>query len=424
MHALLVALGAMSICLPAIFLAIAELLPTFRARRHEHRTAAEVVQPIDDFTVIVPIYGDVKYLENVDYLRDYGDRVLLTTTTTETPEFDRQLDEIAAANGLRVFRGTVPGREAVVAGGKRQTGGVIREHIVRQAVNTVTTKYVVCIDADTDTERPLSLLVGALVHHDFEVASVRLVVKNRVNLITRLQSHEYRNAMRLRHVVPWLVSGACHVATTDAHRRIMNQHSTFFQGNDVEVGVLGDALEFRVGHLPFPVPTSVPPTWRGWFRQRLAWSGGEVRLYVVNLHLARRHPFLFLYGFGSLITTPLRWWCLINPSWPVAASLTTYLLIVAVVNFRDRDPALLVMPLYLMIINMIIVPMGLWTYVRMAWADRNIGVIQSSRPRMHSLRALPRPDLPPYQRELTDAPTGTRRERVFIAGRLTAERWP
>lgn len=35
----------------------------------------------DDFSVLVPIYGKVNYLQNVGFLQDYGRRVVLCTTS-------------------------------------------------------------------------------------------------------------------------------------------------------------------------------------------------------------------------------------------------------------------------------------------------------------------------------------------------------
>lgn len=363
---------------PAIALALAEMSPNVRASRRGLTTLSDDTPRIEAFCVIVPIWGQIRYLENVEYLAQYGDRVLLTTTTCESAEFDAAIDELAAQHGFRIFRGHVPGRQPASATtpGAKQTSGTIREHIVRDALAVVEAPYVVCVDADTETTQPLSLLVGALEQSCFDVASVKLVAKNRRNLIERLQAHEYRNAMRLRFVMPWLVSGACHVVRTRVHREIMHRHSTFFQGNDVEVGVLGDALHYRVGHIPFEVPTTVPSTFRAWFRQRLAWSGGEVRLFVVNLYLVRWHPTLFLYGFLALVTTPIRWYYLINPSWPVAAAVATYLIVMGMLNWRFRDRALLVMPVYLLFISLIVVPLGVLTYVRMARSDHKVGVIR------------------------------------------------
>ncbi|MFN8020230.1 MAG: glycosyltransferase family 2 protein [Acidimicrobiales bacterium] len=362
---------------PAILLALSEMSPNLRASRHATAHVDADSRRIENFTVIVPIYGHIRYLTNVDYLRQYGERVLITTTTAETDEFNAAIEEICAREGFRLFRGHVPGRAVGgSSGGKKSTGGVVREIIVRDALAVVEHPYVVCIDADTETALPLSILVGALEEHAFDVASIRLEAQNQDNLIERLQAHEYRTAMRLRVLMPWLVSGACHVLRTRVHREIMHAHSTFFQGNDVEVGVLGDALQYRVGHIPFVVPTIVPSTFKAWWRQRLAWSGGETRLFVVNLYLARWHPTLFLYGFLALVTTPLRWYYLINPSWPVVAAVTTYLVTMAWVNRRSFDRALLVMPLYLLFISLVIVPLGPITYARMAWADRKMGVIR------------------------------------------------
>ena len=366
--------------LPAVLLALSEMSPNMRASRHATLRVDLDSPRLENFTVIVPIYGHIKYLTNVDYLRQYGERVLITTTTAETDEFNAAIEEVCDREGFRLFRGHVPGRVVPGSGGKKSTGGVIREIIVRDALDVVEHPYVVCIDADTETELPLSVLVGALEAGALDVVSIRLEAQNRTTLLERLQAHEYRTAMRLRVLMPWLVSGACHALRTKVHREIMHAHSTFFQGNDVEVGVLGDALGYRVGHVPFVVPTIVPDTYRAWWRQRLAWSGGEVRLFVVNLYLARWHPTLFLYGFLALVTTPLRWYYLINPSWPVVAAIVTYLSTMAWVNRRSFDVALALMPIYLLFISLVVVPAGVYTYVKMAWADRKVGVIRRARP--------------------------------------------
>jgi len=386
-------MGLGAVFLPAVLLALSEMSPNIRAARHGLLEVNEDTPRIENFAVIVPIYGHIRYLENVDYLSQYGHRVWLTTTTVETPEFFAAIDAIAAEHGFNVFRGEVPGRQLPGNAAKKSNTGVVREIIVRDVLHVIEAPYVVCIDADTDTELPVSILVGALEQGRFDLASVRLVAKNRDNLIERLQAHEYRKAMRLRYLMPWLVSGACHVLRTRVHREIMDRHSTFFQGNDVEVGVLGDALNYRVGHIPFDVPTTVPSTFRSWFRQRLAWSGGEARLFVVNLYLARWHPTLFIYGFLALVTAPLRWWFLINPSWPVVAAVATYLLVMGIVNWPHRDRALLAMPFYLLLISLVIVPAGLVMYLKMVRADHKIGMIhrgETRRPRRRGA-AVPLP---------------------------------
>ena len=59
----------------------------------------------DDFTLLVPIYGNIKYLENVEFLSHYGVKVVLCTTGDESKEFydDLQaLDQRPGAPGGHV----------------------------------------------------------------------------------------------------------------------------------------------------------------------------------------------------------------------------------------------------------------------------------------------------------------------------------
>jgi cellulose synthase/poly-beta-1,6-N-acetylglucosamine synthase-like glycosyltransferase len=359
--------------LPLLFMCV-DLLPPIRARTRAERHG-EPPPPLEDFEVLVPIYGDLRYLTNVSYLADYGKRVLLCTTTQETAQFNEQLDAIAHAHGFRVFRGDV-GR-AVGKGGKRATGGTVRDRLIRDALAVVEAPYVVCLDADTETTRPLGELVAEMADRELDLASVRLVPSNRGSAVARLQAHEYRMAMRLRLVLPWLVSGACHAARTVAHREVMSRHSLFFQGNDVETGVLADALGYRVGHIPFEVPTAVPERWSAWLRQRLAWAGGEFRLFIVNLHLARKHPLFWCYGAIIVIVgTPFRWLCVAHPGMVLAIIAILYVFVGLYLHWEHRDKWLMAMPLYAAFSSLILTPLGVIWYVRMAMADRNAGLIR------------------------------------------------
>ena len=49
-------------------------------------------------------------------------------------------------------------------------------------------------------------------------------------------------------------------------------------------------------------------------------------------------------------------------------------------NRRSFDVALALMPIYLLFISLVVVPAGVYTYVKMAWADRKVGVIRRARP--------------------------------------------
>lgn len=340
-----------------------------RVRRHE-----PVPTRCDDFSVLVPIYGSLRYLENVEQLAQYGERVILCTTTTEDRDFLTGLHAIAAERGFAVFEARVDRR---VDTGRRATGGTTRDTIVQRALAHVRTPYVVCLDADTTTTRPLEELVGELVDRELDIASVQLVVANPINGIAKLQAHEYRMAMLLRLVAPWLVSGACHAGRTAALRHVMRKHSLFFQGNDVEVGVLGRALGYEVGHARFEVPTAVPSTLHGWWRQRWAWSGGEFRLFVVNIRLLLAHPFFWAYGtFFVIAMLPWRWWEITDPGRALIVIPFAYYALVYYLNWQHRDRWLLLLPLYMGLNAMVVTAFGLVSYVGMARASGNRGVIR------------------------------------------------
>jgi hypothetical protein len=56
-----------------------------------------------DFRILVPIWGDSRYLTNVEALAPYRQRVTLSTTGDEAPLFYADLDKLAGKHGFRVF---------------------------------------------------------------------------------------------------------------------------------------------------------------------------------------------------------------------------------------------------------------------------------------------------------------------------------
>jgi Glycosyl transferase family group 2 len=374
-HVAWAGLVVLRLIVPLLLVALADFVGVWRAKAT--RTASFDTEPAECFEILVPIYGSVDYLETVDFLRPYGAQVLLCTTSAELPAFYHDLEQIAAENHFRIFTGDV---DRAAGTGRRATGGVIRDRLIRDALHVVTAPYVVCIDADTATTRPLGELVGAMVGGGFDLVSIRLVPSNRGSLLARLQVVEYRIAMDLRRILPWLVSGACHAASTPVLRDVMSRHSLFFQGNDVELGILAEARGYRVGHIPFEVPTTVPERLTPWLRQRLAWAGGGVRLFVANPQLGLRHPFVWAYGLLlGLCAFPLRWMSLAPAGLALLAVAALYLLLCFLLERDQWEPTLLLMPLYAAITSLILVPLGLIWYVHMAVADRNPGLIRPHR---------------------------------------------
>ncbi|MBN9794411.1 N-acetylglucosaminyltransferase [Pseudonocardia sp. TMWB2A] len=344
--------------------------------RARHSAAVNVgTFSVSDFAVLVPIYGNIRYLENVDYLATYGPKVVLCTTTHETDEFNRALIEIASRHGFRIFRAhAAPASHD----GKRATGGTVRDTVIREVLPTLAETYVVCIDADTTTTQPLEILIGAMVSRGLDVASIRLVPSNaRHSIMTRLQAYEYRLAMKMRVIAPWLVSGACHAGRTEALRDVMRHHSLFFQGNDVETGVLAEGMGYRVGHVPFEVPTTVPETFRAWWRQHLAWAGGEFRLFVVNARIGLRHPYFWSYGLiVTILMLPLRWHAIVHANSILAIVVVLYIALGLYLHRAGRDLALLAVPFYAAFISLVLVPLGAFSYAKMALSARNAGVIR------------------------------------------------
>ncbi len=275
-----------------------------------------------------------------------------------------------------------------MANHERATSGTIRDRLVRNAlVKVVRTEYVVPIDADTTTKRPISFLVGEMMLHGWDIASIKLVPSNRdESTLTKLQYHEYMSTMQLRFIAPWMISGACHVAKTAVLRDIMLHHSLFFQGNDVETGLIAVARGYRVGHIPFEVSTAVPPTFKGWFRQRLAWAGGEFRLFITNFKFVIVHPFWWFYGgVVAIILFPLRWYTILQPAWTILFIFLTYYLLVLIVHIKTWDRWVFVMPFYHMFSSLIMTPLGVLWYFKMARKDKNYGLIH---PRERSKKVL------------------------------------
>ena len=376
----------LSLLLVPLIPALVDIIPNLKALRGRVFPIPPDHASIEDFTVLVPIYGNVKYLENVDYLRPYGSRVVLVTTCSESDEFNRALDAIAGENGFSVFR-TPVARQSAKA--KRQTAGTIRDQIIRDATEVVTTGYVVCIDADTVTDRPLGELVGAL--RPITSISLRSSWSRRTpgacSAVFRRMSTTWSCAFAASCLL--FAPGACQVARHGAHREIMRRHSLFFQGNDVELGLLADALGYRVGFLTFTVPTTVPDRIRPWFRQRFAWAGGEFRLFIVNPQLVIRHPFYAFYGaIVVILLVPLRWINMERPGLGLVSMFVLYWAIVIAVNWRQRDWSLLVYPFYGMFISLVLVPVGVVSYLLMAVPERNWGRIRVGR--LHRRRPGPR----------------------------------
>jgi cellulose synthase/poly-beta-1,6-N-acetylglucosamine synthase-like glycosyltransferase len=257
----------------------------------------------------------------------------------------------------------------------------MRDTIIRNALKTVSAPYVVTLDADSVTDNHMSVLIGELEHRQLDIASIRIIPSNgEKSLLAKLQVFEYETAMDFRYLCPWLISGACHCAKTYVLKSIMDRHSLFFQGNDVEIGLLAKTMGYRVGHIPFIVRTAVPEDLNSWIRQRLAWAGGEFRLYIINLKFITRHPFFWFYG--AVITIglfPLRWVALSVSTPSLYVILGLYIVLTIYVHWKNRNKYLFLMPFYTLFISVVMAPLGVIWYFYMARKDKNYGIINKKQ---------------------------------------------
>ena len=332
----------------------------------------------ENFRILIPIWGSVKYLINADELHDYGSRVTLVTTGDETPEFYRQLHQVSRAHDFDVWHDTPTGAAVQK---RRSTSRPVRDRLIRNVLKTVTEPYVIPLDADSFPGAPLGQLAGELVRRDLDIASVRIMPGNRgESVLTRLQYFEYWLAMQIRFIAPWLVSGACQVARTPVLRDVMSRHSLFFQGNDVEIGLLSEARGYRIGHIAFEISSDVPATFIPWLRQRLAWAGGQFRLFIVNVRFGRRHPFLWFYGAGvAMVGLAFRWQIIASPPRPLLwAAAGGYAALVVYLYLRrgGGNGWVIAMPFYVLFSSFFILPLGPIWYVKMSMEHHNWGVIR------------------------------------------------
>ncbi|GIJ70383.1 hypothetical protein Voc01_053000 [Virgisporangium ochraceum] len=345
--------------------------PVIRARqRRKHWTGT--ANRNDDFTIVIPIYGKVSYLTNAPHLRRYGSRVLLSTTTREKPEFYADLDRIADEYGFQILRSDIPRKRAHLCPALTKAG-----------VDATHTAYVMRLDADTVPEGDLDELVAVFAGSELAVTSLRTLPSRAQTVVEKLQSIEYEISMDMRFDFSWLTSGAGFLGRTSVLKTVFHSHTLFDSGEDVEFGKLAKLMRFTVGHIPFVLRTDVPDTFAKWFRQRIVWEAGNFRHQIVNFYRYNwRRPTYFLYYTVILyLMTPLRWYAAVKSPEYLLVIIGAYWLFTYVMFWRQRSWALLLFPIYSLVSVMVITPLGIWKYLRIAATARMVGRISIRRRR-------------------------------------------
>lgn len=342
----------------------------------------------EDFAILIPIFGHVKYLKNARTLSRYGERVVICTTDEESADFYQSLYKMSREFGFRVF--VSPTSSASVSANQfailsrsvvqcTRRVDQIRDEIVRNSSGFLTASTTILLDGDTVPTEDLRVLVAAFEDLEYDLASVRVVPYYTDTIAERLQEIEYDLAMRVRWVYPWLTSGAATVGRTTVLRRLMASHSLFFSGGDIELGKLACMMGFTVGHIPAEFRTVVPKTLRAWYRQRArGWCIGKFRHAIVNMDRPGwRAPFFSFYQTVAIyVLLPLRWYVMIhNPEyllvvWPV------YCLLLFMLRPDLAKPLTILFPLFAYTQVMVAIPEGACRYVAFAARKRYLGRIK------------------------------------------------
>jgi len=364
-------------------------------RRYFQRPKQKRLRAIEDFVILVPIFGDMSYFKNAEYLKRYHNKVIICTTTHETPEFYAELRAICKQYGFRSHRSnmTIRSRGAFVRNPWKIFHNILedsmspdeaeihegREALLIESSVRIKNAYCMFLDGDTVCTEDLRTVMGRFVGHNYDLASVRILPSGDSTIMERLQSIEYKLAMDARKSYPWLTSGACMIAKTAVLQQALCHHSHFFQGGDIEIGKLTRMLGYTVGHIDTEFLTDVPKTFQAWFKQRVAWSSGDFRHAIININsYSWRHPLFFLYFtvvvYGMM---PVRLWLTFTQPLILPMVIVVYwMLLFALLPRHYRSKDLLMFPFYAMVQCLIIAPLGILYYFQTVYRHRNVGIIR------------------------------------------------
>jgi hypothetical protein len=325
------------------------------------RTIKPGRQTSQDFTIVVPVFGHPRYFDGERLLR-YRHRVLIAMEIS-APLMAGLADELEA-DGWHVQRLEVtdPNPAALIAA----------------ALPAVATKFTFRLDSDTVVGDDVAAAVAAADMAGADLCSIKCAVLNRTNVVTKLQALEYRMAMLCRHFRPWLTSGACFLARTDALREIMARHSAWTPGEDIETGRTALALRMRIRHLDMVVHTDAPDSWRALVQQRQLWWAGTFRHWWINLDRNLLHlPVLTTYYLVAIwASLYFKWWTMLHPaafisSLPVVYA--AYLFVTATSNLQVLSPWMIVFPFYALAQVIFMPVLGVVKYAELARRRRRLG---------------------------------------------------
>lgn len=314
----------------------------------------------EDFTILVPVYGDPRYFADRPQLEPWKEHVVVVVDVTPPPmrAFALELRD----EGWHVFPCAV----------ERPSAPRLLLEALRAGV--VTTTYVVRLDGDSRPLDDIAVFVAAMRRDRADLCSVKVHVANPKSQAQRFQALEYRMAMLTRHIRPLLTSGACYVATTPALRAILERHSFWSVGEDIETGLIAHALRLRIRHLDMRVLTDAPRSWRALFRQRRLWWAAAFRHNWINFDKNILHLPVWTFYYAGLVWVGVafKWRSLATFGSPRTLLLTfgalwaVYAAFGLVANLQVASWRMLVFPPYALLQALLMPMVGLVYFVVLA----------------------------------------------------------
>lgn len=318
--------------------------------------------PCEDYTLVVPLYGDPRYFTARESLLALRAHVLVVCEVTP-PKLSAYADDLKR-EGFDVLRVRMPD-----AGAAR---------LVRLGLLAVPTTYALRLDADTILSEGIERAVGAFAASGADIGSTRVEASAPRSIAAHLQALEYRMAMLSRRFRPWLTSGACFIGRTDSLRLVFTRHSMWTPGEDIETGRVAHALKMKVRHVDYVVRTDVPESFRALFRQRRLWWAGNFRHNIINADRnAVQLPIWTLYNLLCVwAMVYFRVWHNLSLTAVVHGLplvFVAYTGITIISNLQVLSPWMLVLPLYSFVQTFVMPLAGAAMYVKLARRRGRLG---------------------------------------------------
>ncbi len=364
-----------------LFIAMVDFIVLIIARLKKSNFISDNID--NDYSILVPIFNDTKYLKNIPFLEGYASRVYILTSNQETQEFNENIERICNKYNFRLFKADIkPDQEktpwllfSIALHGKSGISDMINSD------------NVVLIDGDTYTEGNIGSLVATMNENKLDLASVKILPDSPYSIAEKLQSIEYYIAMQARVIFPYLTSGAALIGRKDALKRIYARHSMYFQAGDIEVGILAKKIGYQVGYIPFEFFTEVPDSIGSLVKQRLSWASGTFRLFVVNIFQnLRNHPWEIVYTCIMIyLLAFFKLWSFVLYFPLIAISCyCVYVLILSIIMFKEFSLMVVLSPIYSFVQSVLILPLGALIYIRRVIISKNIGWIDVKDPKRNA----------------------------------------